>query len=43
MKGRTIKLLQENIFAYIYVLEVGKDLLNKMQKVQSIKENKDKF
>lgn len=41
MKGKTIKLTENNIIEHLYGLKVGKELLNQTLKVQITMENVD--
>ena len=41
MKGKTIKLSENNIKEHLYGLKVGKELLNQILKVQITMENVD--
>lgn len=43
VKGKTIDILEDNIEEWLYGLKLEKDLLNKTQKAQTIKEKTDKI
>lgn len=43
MKGKTIKILEENVRECLYDLGAGRDFLNRTPKALDIKENVDKL
>ena len=43
MKDKTINTLEDNTKQYLHDLRIGKDFLNKLQKMQTVKEKTDKL